>query len=89
MKRLKAMETNHSGFKLAELDLKLRGPGEMYGIRQHGFMRLKLASFSDQKLITTTHSWAEKLIKKDPHLKKLPELGKQLSEILEKQVEPN
>lgn len=45
--RLKGMETLHSGAELAELDLKLRGPGNMYGTTQHGIPKLKAASFSD------------------------------------------
>lgn len=49
--RLKALTTTSSGFELAELDLKLRGPGEVLGIKQHGFGSLKIASWSDTKLI--------------------------------------
>ena len=49
--RLKAMEKGMSGFELAELDLKLRGPGEIFGTRQHGFPELKIASWQDIALI--------------------------------------
>ncbi|HEX8932177.1 MAG TPA: ATP-dependent DNA helicase RecG, partial [Patescibacteria group bacterium] len=45
--RLKGMETLHSGADLAELDLRLRGPGNLYGTAQHGIPKLKVASFSD------------------------------------------
>ena len=48
-KRLKAMQNHHSGFRLAEIDLSLRGPGDMYGLKQHGFANLKIANFSDEK----------------------------------------
>jgi len=89
LKRLKSMETENSGFKLAELDLKLRGPGELHGTRQHGFMKLKIASFSDQKLISTTHALAKKLIHKDPQLKKHPQLAQKIEDLLQQQVEPN
>lgn len=51
LKRLKYLETNYSGLKLAELDLKLRGPGDLYGLKQHGFLQLKLASLTDIDLI--------------------------------------
>lgn len=49
--RLKAMETTHAGAKLAELDLHLRGSGDMYGTLQSGYRMLKIASFSDVQLI--------------------------------------
>lgn len=87
--RLKALETNHSGFKLANIDLKLRGPGEMYGTKQHGFSRLKIASFSDQTLITATHTHAQNIIKQDPELANHPRLAAKLQSLLSKQVEPN
>jgi ATP-dependent DNA helicase RecG len=89
IKRIKSMETNDSGFKLAELDLSLRGPGEMYGLKQHGFESLKFATFSDQKLIKTTHQHAINLITDDPDLSKFPLLNQKLSDTLKKQIEPN
>lgn len=49
--RLKALETHHDGLKLAEIDLKIRGPGEIFGTRQHGFWDLKLATLDNTKLI--------------------------------------
>jgi ATP-dependent DNA helicase RecG len=42
------------GSELAELDLKLRGPGEIYGTAQHGFPDLRVASFTDLDLIQKT-----------------------------------
>lgn len=54
LKRLQALTTTNSGLKLAELDLKLRGPGDLYGLKQHGFLDLKLASFTDADLIHKT-----------------------------------
>lgn len=50
--RLQLMEKYTNGLKLAEMDLKFRGPGEIYGKNQHGFANLKIASFSDLDLIT-------------------------------------
>lgn len=60
--RLKALEKTTSGGQLAELDLKLRGPGEVYGTRQHGFPELKIASFSDTKLIRQAREAAEEIL---------------------------
>jgi ATP-dependent DNA helicase RecG len=60
--RLKAMENNLSGFELAELDLSLRGPGEVFGTKQHGFPELKIASWQDFDLIKKTKLLANKII---------------------------
>jgi ATP-dependent DNA helicase RecG len=51
LKRLKYLEKTSDGFKIAEFDLKSRGPGESFSTLQHGFPSLKIASFSDIKLI--------------------------------------
>lgn len=50
-RRLKELEKSTDGFHLAEVDLKLRGPGEIYGQLQHGVMNLKIASLTDTKTI--------------------------------------
>lgn len=62
--RLKAMEATHSGFELSELDLKLRGPGEIFGTAQSGFPELKVASWGNLDLIKSAKEAAEKIIKK-------------------------
>lgn len=49
--RLKFLETEYIGPKLAELDLKLRGPGDIYGTRQHGGFGLKIADITDLKIV--------------------------------------
>jgi ATP-dependent DNA helicase RecG len=49
---------------LAELDLKLRGPGEVLGTRQHGFPELKVASWQDRKMISLTKKVAKEAFKK-------------------------
>ena len=58
LKRLKYLETNYSGLKLAKMDLKLRGPGNLYGLKQHGFLQLKLASLMDIDLINQSRQAA-------------------------------
>lgn len=60
--RLAAMQKTMSGFELAELDLRLRGPGEVFGTRQHGFPELKIASWQDIKLIKQSRKVAQKAI---------------------------
>lgn len=49
--RLKEIEKSNDGFYLAEVDLKLRGPGEIYGRAQHGALNLQIATLADTKLI--------------------------------------
>lgn len=60
--RLKLLETHHSGLELAELDLKLRGPGEVYGTAQHGLPQLKVGSFADLNLLNLSRLAAEKCL---------------------------
>lgn len=68
--RLQAMATTNSGFELADLDLKLRGPGEFLGTRQAGFAStLKMASITDVKLIEKAREQAQALFERDPDLK--------------------
>jgi len=61
--RLSAMEKGISGFELAELDLKLRGPGEIFGLRQSGIPELKIASWTDIDLIKKAKEAAEEISK--------------------------
>ncbi len=80
LKRLKAMETTHSGPILAELDLSLRGPGELFGTRQHGIPELKIARFSDSELISETRKAVYSLVRRDPNLSSFPLLREKLEE---------
>lgn len=68
LKRLKMLETIFIGPRLAEMDLNLRGPGEIYGTKQHGILELKIADFSDLKLFRDSKNAAESLISSDPLL---------------------
>ncbi len=77
--RLKAMEKSHSGFELAELDLKLRGPGEIFGTAQSGFPELKVASWGDIELTKDAKDVASDIIKNP---KKYPILTKKLEKHL-------
>lgn len=70
-KRLEALKKESSGFKLAEIDLKLRGPGEIWGIRQHGFPELKAGSWSDFEIIKKAREVAEEIFKDRKKYKKI------------------
>lgn len=71
--RLTAMCHTQDGFKLAEEDLKLRGPGEFFGTRQSGIPDFKIANLvRDAREIEQARKEAEQLLKDDPELKSLP-----------------
>lgn len=59
IKRLGFFSKTNLGTKLAEEDLRIRGPGDIYGIKQHGFAELKIANFTDYELIDKTKKAAE------------------------------
>jgi len=68
-KRLKAMSSTSDGFKISEIDLKLRGPGEFFGTRQHGLPELKIADIvTDAKLLYQARNWAFRVLEEDPNL---------------------
>jgi ATP-dependent DNA helicase RecG len=67
--RLKVIEEVHDGFKLAEEDLRLRGPGEFFGTRQSGLPDLRMAKLSDVPLLELARAEAIRLFEQDPTLK--------------------
>lgn len=73
-RRLRAIESSQDGFKLAELDLELRGPGAIYGQMQHGALDLRVAKLSDVHLITQARAAAVKFIEKGENLLEYSEL---------------
>jgi ATP-dependent DNA helicase RecG len=79
--RLNAMESTHDGFKLAELDLKMRGPGEIYGARQHGALDLRLANISDTKLVTRARVAASSTLEKGIDLLQYPRLKSRIENL--------
>jgi ATP-dependent DNA helicase RecG len=67
--RLEVMRTTEDGFALAEADMRLRGPGEMWGTRQSGLPRLKLANlWRDEALLLAAREAARAVAAADPHL---------------------
>jgi ATP-dependent DNA helicase RecG len=83
--RLKNMEKTNDGFKIAEADLKLRGPGQFIGTLQSGTPDVAMESLSDVKLIQSARIYAQSLLKYDPNLKKFP-LLKEKSDLLSEKI---
>ncbi len=68
--RLEIFQATDDGFRLAEADLRLRGPGDFFGVRQSGIPELRMANLSDTPLIELARSLAAKLWQDDPYLRK-------------------
>lgn len=67
--RVQTMVKTNNGFEIAEVDLKLRGPGNILGTQQSGILRLKIADIvKDNKLLKIARELAKKILKKDPKL---------------------
>ncbi|MGA2873268.1 MAG: ATP-dependent DNA helicase RecG [Candidatus Dormibacteria bacterium] len=67
--RLRALVDHRDGFELAEIDLKLRGAGEPYGLRQHGLPEMRVGDLLDEGLRRRARSAAETLLDRDPELR--------------------
>lgn len=62
MQRLKVMCSTNDGFKIADEDLKLRGPGDFFGERQHGLPQMAIADFADTKSLELSQKMADFII---------------------------
>jgi len=78
-RRLEALAHSSDGFKLAELDLELRGPGAIYGHAQHGQLDLRVASLTDSKLIAAARNAAVQFLDKGENLLQYPQLHARVS----------
>lgn len=71
MKRLKILNESNDGFYIASQDLKLRGPGDLFGIRQSGDLRFVLGDiFQDAALLQCASKWADQILAEDRELQK-------------------
>jgi ATP-dependent DNA helicase RecG len=67
--RMQTMVNSSDGFEIAEVDLKLRGPGDMMGTQQSGVLELKIANIvKDKVLLSLARDWAKKVLLADPKL---------------------
>jgi ATP-dependent DNA helicase RecG len=80
-KRIRALATISDGFKLADLDLELRGPGAIYGTNQHGQLDLRIAKLTDVKLIAEARKTAQEAIDRGENLLQYPVLFERVSRL--------
>jgi ATP-dependent DNA helicase RecG len=66
--RMQIIQDTHDGFKLAEADLEIRGPGEFFGTRQSGMPDLRMAKLSDMATLSLAREQAKALFARDPYL---------------------
>ncbi len=67
--RIKTMVRTNDGFEIADVDLKLRGPGDLLGVQQSGVLDLKIADLGrDQKILQAARGAVQSLLEKDPEL---------------------
>ncbi|MDD3940232.1 MAG: DNA helicase RecG, partial [Candidatus Pacebacteria bacterium] len=81
IERLKAMEKYSSGFKLSEIDLKLRGPGDFLGVKQWGFSDYIMEALKDIKMVEKAKEAAKKIL---PRIREYPSTLKRLESFEEK-----
>lgn len=68
--RLEVVARSHNGLELAEEDLRIRGPGEYYGLRQSGFPPLRVARLEDLEFVQQTRAAAQRILDMDPTLER-------------------
>ena len=82
--RLRLMTTTGDGFQVAEYDLRTRGPGDFFGMRQHGLPQLQFADLAtDSQVLRQTQQTAARLLAEDPALRSVPQLAKKVARMTE------
>jgi ATP-dependent DNA helicase RecG len=84
--RLKNLERIDNGIELAEVDMKIRGQGDIFGTMQHGYKRLKVANLNDLELLEKVKLAAQEYY---PKLSSYPDLEEELTERLGKYIPSN
>ena len=79
-KRLSLFASTNDGFEIAEADLQVRGPGELYGLEQSGFGSLRVASLLDYEMIKLVREEAKHILQIDPTLEQYPILRKKVEQ---------
>lgn len=83
-KRLKALVDSNNGFELAQKDLEIRGPGQLYGTSQWGLPDMAMQGLSNIFLVEKTRQAAKDLLEADPELKKYPLLAERVKNFNQK-----
>ena len=85
LERLRVLCGTNDGFKIAEEDLKQRGPGDFFGERQHGLPEMKIADLAaDSRLLQKAREAADALTERDPTLRTLPALARRVERLMAK-----
>lgn len=79
--RIRAVKSSSDGFKLAEYDLELRGPGAIYGTMQHGQLDLRIAKLTDVRLIAQARASAQEFIDKGENLLNYKQLHARVNKV--------
>ncbi|MBQ5317195.1 MAG: ATP-dependent DNA helicase RecG [Oscillospiraceae bacterium] len=82
--RLRIMADTSDGFAIAEEDLKMRGAGEFFGVRQSGFAPFKIADLSDRELLSETSSAVTMIMEKCPDLSEFPLLRERAQALIDR-----
>lgn len=86
-KRMETMCMSNDGFYISEQDLKLRGPGDFFGTRQHGLPDMKIANlFEDMDILKDAQEAVAEILKDDPELIKYPGLKKRISSMFSEKI---
>jgi len=79
--RLEALVNAKNAFELAEIDLELRGPGEIFGVSQSGWPTFRIASLFDAELVNLAQSEAKEIVQRDPELQHYPLLRSKIEKL--------
>ncbi|MBP6886397.1 MAG: DNA helicase RecG, partial [Candidatus Pacebacteria bacterium] len=80
-RRLQAMTKTDDGFLLAEQDMKIRGPGEFFGIKQSGLPDLTMEALANVDLIKKARAAAQSIMDRDPSLERHPVIAAQVKDV--------
>ena len=88
MRRLKTLAATTDGFQIAQADLEQRGPGDFFGVRQHGLPGLRVADLGcDAQLLQSAQKSAERLLSQDPELSRSLALRARVAELFARNAE--